>query len=224
MKAADKSNMYVLSVTTTPRAFVRTARLAAGCQRIKTALGLHPEIAHERESELPLFDRLISETRYVGEVGLDGATVSAEHYESQKRVFSHILRKCAEADGKILTIHSRRAATDVLDALDRQPGYGKAVLHWFTGSQRELERAITSGCWFSVGSPMLRSDKGRTIVSRIPRDRLLTETDAPFTSKRGEEYSASHVSRAVEGIAALWKTEPTEIGRIVTDNLRRLLG
>lgn len=215
--------MYVLSVTTTPRAFVRTARMAAGCQRIKTALGLHPEIAHERESELPLFDRLIGETRYIGEVGLDGTTGSVAHYESQKRVFSHVLKKCAEANGKILTIHSRRAATDVLDALDRQPGYGKAVLHWFSGNQKELERAVNLGCWFSVGSPMLRSEKGRAIVSRIPRDRLLTETDAPFTCKQGEQYSALQISRAVDGISALWKTEATETVRMVTENFRRLL-
>lgn len=62
---------YVLSVTTTPKAWYGTSLLAKDCPRIRTAaLGLHPQLAHERWQELELFDALLSQTRYVSEVAL----------------------------------------------------------------------------------------------------------------------------------------------------------
>lgn len=55
---ADAAGIYVLSVTTTPKAWRETARLAKGMKRIRTAVGLHPQIAHERLQELALFEEL----------------------------------------------------------------------------------------------------------------------------------------------------------------------
>jgi len=87
---------YVLSVTTTPRAWHGTSALSSGCSRIKTALGLHPQLAKQRKSELALFDRLLSETRYVGEVGLDGTPEYRPFWPDQLEVFEHILASCAK--------------------------------------------------------------------------------------------------------------------------------
>jgi len=222
-EAAHEAGLYVLSVTTTPKAFVKTALLAKGKKRIQTALGLHPEIAHLRKSELPLFDRLVVETRYVGEVGLDGSRDFAAHFEDQEMVFDHVLSSCAKAGGKIISIHSRNAATKVLDALERHPGFGIPIMHWFSGTPSQLRRAIDMGCWFSVGRPMLKSSKGRQLVSTIPRNRILTETDAPFTTKDEKSYQPAEVKTAVEELASLWEISPTETGNRLKDNLRTLL-
>ena len=67
---ADRG-LYILSVTTTPSAWKVTASLAG--RRTQTTLGLHPQLAHERKSELPLFYDLLPQTAYVSEIGLDGA-------------------------------------------------------------------------------------------------------------------------------------------------------
>jgi TatD DNase family protein len=107
--------------------------------------------AKERKSELALCDRLLPEARYIGEVALDGSPEYRAFWQDQVEVFDHILASCAKAGGRILTLHSRAAATDVLDALKRRPGYDVAVLHCFSGTQRELSRAVGMGCWFSVG-------------------------------------------------------------------------
>src|ERR1700741_2594809 len=66
-----RRGLYVLSVTTTPSAWNGTFALSRDAPRIRTALGLHPQLAYERHSELDLFESLIAETRYVGEIGLD---------------------------------------------------------------------------------------------------------------------------------------------------------
>jgi TatD DNase family protein len=177
-----RAKSYVLSVTTTPKAWRGTAALAVGHPRIKTALGLHPQLAHERKGELVLFDTLLPETRYVGEVGLDGTPEYKPFWRDQQKVFDHILASSAKAGGRILTIHSRGAATPVLDALERHPEAGTPILHWFSGTKGELKRAIEIGCWFSVGPAMLKSKKGQEIASAIPRNRILTETDGPFAT------------------------------------------
>jgi len=135
----ERRAMYVLSVTTTPSAWKNTAALAADSKRIRTGLGLHPQLAHERAHELELFDRFVSETRYVGEVGLDGTPEFRKHWQVQLVVFEHVLEKCQARGGRVLSVHSRRASTAVLDRLERYGGAGTAILHWFSGSLRDVD-------------------------------------------------------------------------------------
>ncbi|MDF4338768.1 TatD family hydrolase [Vibrio parahaemolyticus] len=73
LKDIKDTGFYVLSVTTVPSAWEGTKNLTKDIPRVKTALGFHPQVAHLRENELALFENLIAETRYIGEVGLDGS-------------------------------------------------------------------------------------------------------------------------------------------------------
>ncbi|MBN8905443.1 MAG: TatD family hydrolase [Rhodospirillales bacterium] len=215
-------DLYVLSVTTTPSAWAGTAALAKGAPRIRTALGLHPQIAHERRGELPLFERLLPQVRYVGEVGLDGGPEYRRHWSDQEQVFSRVLELCARAGGRILTIHSRRAATHVLDALETRPGAGTAILHWFSGTQKELSRAVDLGCWFSIGPAMLVGDKGRALVTKMPHDRVLTESDGPFAQVDGRAAWPWDVDQAVGTLAQIWSEPVDAVRSRLLENLRRL--
>lgn len=215
-------NLYVLSVTTTPSAWAGTAALAKGAPRIRTALGFHPQIAHERKGELPLLERLLPQVRYVGEVGLDGGPEYRQHWPDQEQVFSRVLELCARAGGRIMTIHSRRAATQVLDALTAQPAAGVAILHWFSGTQSELARAIDLGCWFSVGPAMLAGNKGRALAAKMPRDRVLTESDGPFAQINGRAAWPWDADRAVGTLAQIWSQPVDAVRCRLVDNLRGL--
>jgi len=218
-----KAGTYVLSVTTTPRAWRGTAQLAMGNARIKTALGLHPQIAHERLDELPLFDMLLPATRYIGEIGLDGGPQWRSHWRAQMHVFEHILASSSRAGGRIITIHSRRAATAVLDALARYPDAGIPVLHWFSGSKSELSRAIDMGCWFSVGPGMVQSKRGRELVRLMPLDRVVTETDGPFDFVGGRPLEPGEVDGARNALSLCWRTKPEEVAARVLASFRRLV-
>ena len=220
---AEAAHVYVLSVTTTPKAWRKTSILGHGKVYIRTALGLHPQLAHERFGELALFEGLLGETRYVGEVGLDGSPEYAAHAEVQKRVFETVLRLARAHGGKILTIHSRRAAEEVLRALKRHQCTDTAVLHWFSGSARELSEAISLGCWFSIGPAMLRSDRGRQIAAMVPRDRILTETDGPFALKGNKPLEPTDVRLAESVLAKIWQVQQREASQILRANLRALL-
>ncbi|ORS97051.1 TatD family hydrolase, partial [Escherichia coli] len=94
---SKRRGTYILSVTTTPKAWHGTSLLAKESQRIRTALGLHPQIAHQRSHELDLFDSLLSETKYVREIGLDGGQGFKEHWDIQLKVFRHILNSVNRA-------------------------------------------------------------------------------------------------------------------------------
>lgn len=214
--------LYVLSVTTTPTAWNGTAALAKGGSRIRTALGLHPQLAHERKGELALFERLLPETRYVGEIGLDGGPEYKRYWGDQVTVFERILAACRDDGGRVLSVHSRRAATPVLDYLEKSPGAGTPVLHWFSGSPRELSRAVDLGCWFSVGPAMLAGQKGRALAGTMPRDRVLTETDGPFAQVGGQSANPWDAAIAVEGLAEIWGVTRQEAERLLRENLRRL--
>lgn len=220
--ALAQQNAYVLSVTTTPRAWVGTSRLAVGHPRIKTALGLHPQLAKERKSELGLFDGLLSETRYIGEVGLDGGPDCHSFWQDQIEVFDHILDSCAKVGGRLISVHSRAAATDVLDALERNPGYGVAILHWFSGTKRELSRAVDMGCWFSVGGAMLRSQKGRALAARMPSHRVVTETDGPFGTVAGRPLQPAECAGVIRALASLWQLDESTVQKNILTSFRDL--
>jgi len=213
--------LKVISVTTTPSAWSGTSALGGGA--IKTALGLHPQLAHERKGELPLFDRILPGSAYVGEIGLDGAPEFKTHWQDQIDVFRHILNACREAGGRVMSIHSRRASTPVLDLLELYPGSGTPILHWFSGTVRELERAISLGCWFSVGPAMLRSKRGKDLVMRMPRERVLTESDGPFAQLKGRSVFPWEVDVAVDALAECWKSDPGSVGQSLGENLATLL-
>jgi TatD DNase family protein len=215
-------NLFVLSVTTTPSAWSGTAALSKNAARIRTAIGLHPQIAQERQRELPLFEELLPRTRYVGEIGLDGGPEFKSTWDVQRRVFDEILRMCGAAGGRIMTIHSRRAATPVLDSLAARSEAGLAVLHWFSGSRRELQRAIDQGCWFSVGPAMLAGEKGRAMTAIMPPERILTESDGPFAQIDGRPLFPWDTNTAESTLANIWGISVEESRHQLMENLRRL--
>lgn len=221
VEECKQREIYVLSVTTTPKAWEGTCKLAGGSQRIRTALGLHPQIAHQRFQELELFDALLPNAKYVGEIGLDGGRDFKRHWDIQLKVFRHILSSVNHAGGRIMTIHSRASAATVLDELEGIDGI--PILHWFTGTTRQLKRAIDIGCWFSVGPAMLCTPKAVELVSMIPKDRILTETDGPFAKYNGKVLMPWECDIAQQQLANIWQCPIDHVIIQLKKNLKILL-
>lgn len=218
-----REKIYVLAVTTTPLAWNGTRRLVGDTPRVRVALGLHPQVVAERHAEVELLCSLIPETRYVGEIGLDASKNHRASFEVQQRVLTQILGACALHGGRIISLHSRRAAKEVLDAIETHPGCGKPILHWFSGSPAELDRAVELGCWFSVGPAMLRSERGNRLAAAMPRDRVLTETDGPFAKAKSGPLMPWNVNEAERMIGKLWGCTQQVVQRTLNQNLRRLV-
>ena len=215
---------YVLAVTTTPKSWPHLQRLIHGQKRIRAAVGLHPELVAERHQEVEELCAIAAETRYIGEIGIDGSPQCKSSFELQKQVFESVLRGSTKLGGKILSIHSRRAASAVLDGLEKYPEAGTAVLHWFSGSKSELERAIRIGAWFSVGPAMMASEKGRQLVDAMPRSRILTESDGPFAMIAKSPIGPNDMFKAEQAIAEIWNMSAEESKSTIYENFKKLVG
>ena len=198
----EEKGLYVLSVTTTPKAWHGTSRLTEGNSKIRTALGLHPQLAHQRSHELGLFDELLPQAKYIGEIGLDGGTGYKEHWKIQLKVFRHILQSVNASGGRVMSIHSRASVSSVLSELYNTSGI--PILHWFTGNKTELKQAISQGCWFSIGPEMLATKRGQELASLMPQERVLTETDGPFSKIRRQALMPWDVYLVFEQLGQIW--------------------
>lgn len=216
----ENSRTATLAVTTTPKAFRRNMQLARSSEFVRVALGLHPHLAEQRQGELPLFEALLPETRYVGEIGLDAGPRHFRSMPTQESVFRKILTMCATSGGKILSVHSVRTAGRVLDHInDCLPqDRGRVVLHWFSGSVTEARRAVQAGCYFSVNQAMLDRPRGREIVAQLPIDRILTETDGPFVDVSGRPVTPGEVLGTIETLAVIRQLTINDMANRVVRN------
>ena len=122
-------------------------------------------------------------------------------------------------------MHSVRSAKMVLDLVESHlpRERGQIVLHWFTGSKSEARRAVDLGCYFSINGAMLRNDRGRDLVSSLPSDRLLTETDAPFTQVDDRPTTPLDVGAMIDVLATLRQMTAEGLAKTICTNLRSML-
>lgn len=210
----------ILTMTTTPRAWTRNVLMSERFENVTPALGYHPQLAGILGNELPQFDLHLGEARFIGEVGLDA---SAKHYYSfktQERIFNHILKRCALAGRKVLSVHSVRSATTVLDMVEHSGVTRKdcvIILHWFTGTIAEARRALAMGCYFSINPAMMDRPNHRALLLKIPANRMLTESDEPFSSAGNEGMKGM-----VKTLAELRGEAEESIRQSIVENYNRL--
>jgi TatD DNase family protein len=221
IEQAEADRVYTIAVTNAPSVFAHTAALVTGSRYVRAAIGLHPELVHSHGHELEHFRDYLTQTRYIGEVGLDYMTLDEEIRSQQRMVLTTVAGWANDSGDKILTVHSRRAARDVISILSGIKA--KVILHWFSGTKKDLERALECGFFFSVNNAMLRSDAGRALVLRMPTHRVLTETDGPFVQDGAEPATPSTVKATVRELADLWGRSSDDVQTLTLDNLKSLL-
>lgn len=190
VREAEAIGLGMFAVTVTPQGYENASRILQDLPNVHLCPGLHPWwIADGRcgTDDAARTAELVRNTRFVGEIGLDASPkhVPEGSLEQQISAFETICRACAEtnetAGPKILSLHAVKTAGIILDILERTgcPGKCRCIFHWFTGSNEELNRALRSGCMFSLNEMMLHTRRGREYARQLPADRLLLETDAP---------------------------------------------
>ena len=218
----ERRRIHTIAVTNAPSVFFHTRDVAHNRKYVHAAVGLHPELVASHAHELDRMWQHFAETRFIGEIGLDYVTSDPGLRRQQRSVFSQILARCAEYGDKILTVHSRRSASDVLAAIgDDFPG--TVILHWFSGTGRELNRAVSAGCWFSINPAMFRSQRGLELVRRMPRERVLTETDGPFVQLEGRACRPPDCEKVLLSLGKSWGLLVTDVARRIADNFRAVL-
>ena len=218
----NKDNRFTLSVTTSPRAWVATSQVFKGHENIEVALGLHPEVADQKFDELDLLLSSIHKADFIGEIGIDGSSRYSMTFEKQEMIFDSTIRECEKAGGRIISIHSRGAASKVLSIIRKYPSCGTPILHWFSGTITELKESIEMRCYFSVNPLMLKSKKGRDLASRIPPELVLPESDGPFATLNGKPIMPWEAMDICSDLSEIWNIPISTLKRQMMSNFERL--
>ncbi len=223
--AEDETAIKTITVTNAPFLWKHNDALFKNCHNIRPALGLHPELAAKHIHELELFKMLSTGSKYIGEIGLDGSILHKETIDKQLKAFQTILKFIKPLNKRILTIHSRNAAeltiTELSTALKNTNH--KVILHWFTGSINELNLALKEDFYFSVNHKMIYSKKSIELLKNIPKEKILTETDAPFTFDEIVKTRQKSLDLTIDGLAALWKMSYQDTKDKIYLNFKNLL-
>lgn len=220
---ANQANRFTLAVTTSPRAWYATSKIFEEFKNVKVALGLHPEIVVKKFNELELLLNSISKSEYIGEVGIDGSRKYSEFIDKQEFIFESTINECAKSGGRIISIHSRGAASKVLSTLRKYPNCGIPILHWFSGSISELSEAVEMNCYFSVNSVMINSKNGAKLVSRIPVELVLPESDGPFATINGVPIMPWEAIDISSVLSEIWKMPISDTKEQIIRNFNTLI-
>jgi TatD DNase family protein len=217
LRVAETAGVVTVAVTELPSDYQRLALRLGRRKLVRVSLGLHPmRSATASPLELSLFTRLLDRTDYVGEVGLDGSRDGRVSLRGQIKTFEHLLSQ-PRIKTKVLTVHSRGAEAETIERLG--DAGATAILHWYTGALKHIDAAASAGLWFSVNPVMLRSQSGQRIVTALPRERVVTETDGPYAKLGGRPCEPKDIPTVVTGLARVWGEEPDEARQRVFDNM-----
>lgn len=167
-----------LGMTNLPSHFAMGFPYFNKLKKSRLALGFHPQLAQSHIAELRDFSNFISKTSYIGEVGLDFSKNYVDSRDTQLSSFDFICQ-CIHGTNKIVSVHSRKAEKEVLDILKKY-AIKKVIFHWYSGPLGLIEDIVNEGYYFSINEAMTKSNSGRNIINKIPRNRILTESDSPF--------------------------------------------
>ena len=208
--------------------FPRVLALAEAHPQLFATLGLHPETTDVHE---PTLAELVSLAQHpkviaIGETGLDYYWHKDAPDWQRDRFRTHI--RAALELGKPLVVHNRDATADTLRLLAEEgAGQVGGILHCFTETWAVAEEALAQGFYISLSGIVTFKNAltVKDIARRVPLDRLLVETDAPYLAPmpyRGKLNQPGYVRYVAEEIARLRGMPYEELAAATTENFFRL--
>jgi len=211
------------------RRALELARRFAG--RVTSTAGIHPHNAREFSDATAAALRSLARESAVVAIGECGLDYDRDFSPRPKQ------RECFEAQlslarelGLPVFLHQREAHHDFCSILADSGVAARAVVHCFTGSGTELEAYLELGCFIGITGYICDERRGAhllELVSRIPSERLMLETDAPFLLPRdlrppppGKRNEPSLLPHILEVVARCRGEEPRVLAQRTTTNAR----
>ena len=220
-QAAERAGVSTIVVTNLPSAYQKAAPHIKQFKRLRLALGLHPLVAEQHAKERAAFARLVSDCFYIGEVGLDFSREGYATKDIQIESFRFVLETLRDTP-KLITLHSRRAEATVLEMLD-EFGRTPVIFHWYSGPIKVLNAALEAGHYFSINPAMTQSPGGQKIITALPPERILTETDGPFMKVGTRTAVPADVVQVEKELATRWGQTRDEASERIQSNFSTLL-
>ena len=203
----------------------RGVEMAAKHKSIWASIGVHPHEANfyvENEKALQELRDLAGQPRVVavGEIGLD-YYYNHSSKEDQEAMLRYQLELALEHDLPVI-FHVREAFDDFFAIFDEFTGL-KGVVHSFTASSATLDKCLSRGLYIGLNGIMTftKDQEQLEMARKVPKDRLLLETDAPFLTPvpfRGTICQPKHVVSIAEFLADLRQESLEELAAATTQN------
>ncbi|WP_133510883.1 TatD family hydrolase [Candidatus Thiosymbion oneisti] len=219
---------HMLCVSIDLEHYPRMRNLVAPYPQVSVSVGVHPNERGRREPTPEVLVELARDARNVaiGETGLDYYRSTGDLGWQHRRFRDHIA--AARSCGKPLIVHSREAREDTLRILTEEDARDVGgVLHCFTETWEMAKAALDLGFYISFSGIVTfkTADDLRAVAAKVPRDRLLIETDSPYLAPvphRGKSNEPRFVAAVAQCIAGLRGMSVEELAALTRDNFFRL--
>jgi TatD DNase family protein len=220
----------MVSVGTTGASSRAALQAAEDFPQVYAAVGRHPnEATGFDDADLAELKALAAHPKCVaiGETGLDYYRDGAPR-EDQERAFLAQIELAGES-GKPLVIHTRDADQDTLDLLDRHAGGVRVILHCFSMPDRVEQCLSHEDWWLSFAGNVTYPKSGplRDAALRVPSNRLLVETDAPFLTPqavRGKPNQPAYVVHTARALAIERRVPYEQLETAIEQNVAAVFG
>lgn len=218
----------IICPTAEPKDIEETLPLIEKFDNVFATIGLHPDCANKFPSGAGVLAGRggLSNPKIVGigEIGLD-YHFNSDNTAAQKKLFIEQIEIAIEQNLPI-AIHSRDAENDTFDCVRSYPG-ARGVMHCFTGSWDFARKMLDLGFYISASGIITFKNANdlRETFLKIPLDRLVVETDAPYLSPmphRGKECEPAFVAATARALATLRGMSFEELENILFENTMNL--
>jgi TatD DNase family protein len=219
---------HALCVSVELGTFPGIRRLAEEYDHLYASVGVHPDHIVAEEPDVATIVALADHPKVVaiGETGLDYYRLSGDLEWQRERFRVHI--RAARECGKPLIVHTRSSADDTLRILreERADAVG-GVMHCFTETWETAQAAMDLDFYISLSGIVTfkNAQALKEVARRIPGERLLIETDAPYLAPvpfRGRTNQPAYVKQVAEAIAHLRELPAEQVGQMTSANFRQL--
>lgn len=172
----------------------KTLEISKQSELIFPFIGIHPECANDDLDEMiSLIQDNIDIISGIGEIGLDPTYIqSDDDKKNQFRVFESLL-SVAEKYQKPISIHSRKSLDDIFEIMTSYKTK-HALLHWFDGSKKQLQKAMDMDFFVSYGPVMIYANDKQTLLTKTNEEKILVETDGPVRFSKCFEMKPAQIS------------------------------
>jgi TatD DNase family protein len=217
----ESLGIYTLSMTNLPSHFKLGFPHLKQFKKVRMALGMHPLYADKHAKEMKLFAECVSQTSYIGEIGLDFSKEGIASKDQQISTFKFVLNEIS-GKNKIVSLHSRGAEEAVFNYLIEY-NIKNAIFHWYSGSVNLINAIVKAGFLFSINPAMVKSKIGQEVIKNVPLTHILTESDGPFIQYQNRSIKPSDLAHVEDFIAKLHGITNAEMSAIIRDNFRKLI-
>lgn len=227
--------------------------------RLYSTVGCHPtrcnDFLDDPENYMNSLSDLIKENRdkvvAIGECGLDYDRLNFCEKEIQLKYFEYQLQLSKDFNLPLF-LHCRAAADDLVDILSKnRDKFSGGVVHSFDGSIKDLQKILSLGLHVGINGCSLKTEQNLEVAAKIPKDKLMIETDCPwcevkqthpgyehvvtkFPAVKKEKYSPGlnsqvkgrnepiNIVQVLEILAAIRKEDINELSAAIYDNTNKI--